>query len=196
MIRLCGYGLAASLAIAIAALVYQTFMRSTEPSAQNVRNESTVNKQFEALTSAQDPYQPETVRTVPEVLPDPSRHSSADRGSCVLPGDVRGVVWLAVYRDCSSLNVALVHDPVPHGNIGPDRPAKSVVLAERQIRALGLRRAFHFAAGAKLTARLARCAIPASAGLGGSPSFIFSVHTPAWAGTAQRAEKPDVRPTK
>ena len=124
MIRLCGNGLGASLAIALAALVYQAFMRSAELSAQNVRNESAVNKQFEALTSAQDPYQPKRVRTVPEVLPDPSRHSSVDRGSCVLPGDVRGVVWLAVYRDCSSVDVALVHDPAPHGNIGPDRPAK------------------------------------------------------------------------
>jgi hypothetical protein len=124
MIRLCGYGLRASLAIALAALVYQAFMRSTELSAQNVGNESAVNQQFEALTSTQDPYQPKRVRTVPEVLPDPSRHSSVGRGSCVLPGDVRGVVWLAVYRDCSSVGVALVHDSVPHGNIGPDRPAK------------------------------------------------------------------------
>jgi hypothetical protein len=71
-----------------------------------------------------DPYQPKRVRTVPEVVPDPSRHSSVDRGPCVLPGDVRGVVWLAVYRDCSSVDVALVYDPVPHGDIGPDRPAK------------------------------------------------------------------------
>jgi hypothetical protein len=72
----------------------------------------------------QDPYQPKRARMVPEVLPDPSRHSSVDHGSCLLPGDVRGAVRLAVYRVCSNVDVALVHDPVPQGNISPDRPAK------------------------------------------------------------------------
>jgi len=72
----------------------------------------------------QDPYQAKRVQTVPEALPDPSRHSSVDRGSCILPGDVGGAVWLAVYRVCSNVDVALVHDPVPQGNIGPDSPAK------------------------------------------------------------------------
>jgi hypothetical protein len=72
----------------------------------------------------QDPYQPKRVRAVPEVLPDSLRHSSVDRSWCVSPGDVRGAVWLAVYRVCSNLDVALVHDPVPQGNIGTDRPAK------------------------------------------------------------------------
>jgi hypothetical protein len=75
--------------------------------------------------AVQDPAQPKRVGTVPEVLPDSSRHSSVDRRPCVLPGDVRGrVLWLAVYRDCSNADVALVHDPVPQGNIAPGRPAK------------------------------------------------------------------------
>jgi hypothetical protein len=67
------------------------------------------------------PSQPQRVRTAPDVLPDSSLHSSAARGWCVLPGDVRGGVWLAVYRHCSNVDAALVNDPVPQGS---DRPVK------------------------------------------------------------------------
>jgi hypothetical protein len=113
-----GFGLRTANQVSVRA--NQASMRADQPSGPE-KPEFAVRRIGAVV---QDPYQPKRVRTLAEVLPDQSRHSSLDRGSCILPGDVRGAVWLAVYRDCSNVGAVLVHDPAPQENTGPDRPAK------------------------------------------------------------------------